>query len=138
MLNKLTVKNVALIESAEIEFTKGFNVLSGETGSGKSTVANLLARFYDVDSGSVRIDGTDVRDLSIASLRSLIGVVGQTHIVGSNVLYFELADGSSFIIRPSGTEPKIKVYLLVHDADKAKCEEKIARFAAYAESLKEL
>ena len=67
-----------------------------------------------------------------------LGVVGQTHISGSNVLYFELADGSNFIVRPSGTEPKIKVYLLVHDADKAKCAGKIERFAAWAESLKEL
>ena len=73
-------------------------------------------------------------ELSVAGL----GVVGQTHIVGSNVLYFELADGSSFIIRPSGTEPKIKVYLLVHDADNNKCAEKITNFAEYAESLKEL
>lgn len=42
MLNKLTVKNVALIESAEIDFTKGFNVLSGETGSGKSVILESL------------------------------------------------------------------------------------------------
>ena len=67
-----------------------------------------------------------------------LGVVGETHIKGSNVLYFELEDGSSFIIRPSGTEPKIKVYLLVKDETRAKCEEKIARFAAYAETLKDL
>ena len=53
------------------------------------------------------------------------------------MLYFELADGSSFIVRPSGTEPKIKVYLMVHDTDKAKCAGKIERFTAYAESLKE-
>ena len=73
-------------------------------------------------------------ELSVAGL----GVVGRTPISGSNVLYFELADGSSFIVRPSGTEPKIKVYLLVHDADAKACEEKIERFTAYAESLKEL
>ena len=83
-----------------------------------------VARVRDYQSG----------ELSVAGL----GIVGQTPISGSNVLYFELADGSSFIVRPSGTEPKIKVYLLVHDADKAKCAEKIERFAAYAESLKEL
>ena len=73
-------------------------------------------------------------ELSVGGL----GVVGQTHISGSNVLYFELADGSSFIIRPSGTEPKIKVYLMVHDADKAKCDEKLALYAAWAETIKEL
>jgi ATP-binding cassette, subfamily B, bacterial len=47
----------------------------GRTASGKTTVSRLLPRFYDVDAGAVRIDGHDVRDLSIASLRSKIGVV---------------------------------------------------------------
>ncbi|HXW34885.1 MAG TPA: ABC transporter ATP-binding protein [Acidimicrobiales bacterium] len=49
--------------------------LVGETGSGKSTVARLLARFYDVDEGSVSIDGNDVRDLTLASLRAHVGIV---------------------------------------------------------------
>jgi ATP-binding cassette subfamily B protein len=49
--------------------------LVGRTGSGKSTVARLLARFYDVDDGAVRVDGHDVRDLTMASLRSHIGIV---------------------------------------------------------------
>ncbi|MGA2925780.1 MAG: ABC transporter ATP-binding protein [Solirubrobacteraceae bacterium] len=47
----------------------------GRTASGKTTVSRLLPRFYDVDSGTIRIDGHDVRELSIASLRSKIGVV---------------------------------------------------------------
>jgi ATP-binding cassette subfamily B protein len=47
----------------------------GRTGSGKSTVARLLTRFYDVDAGAVRIDGRDVRRLTLASLRSKIGIV---------------------------------------------------------------
>ncbi|MBR1660078.1 MAG: phospho-sugar mutase [Oscillospiraceae bacterium] len=72
---------------------------------------------------------TKVRDL---------GAVGKTHIKGSNVLYFELGDGSSFIIRPSGTEPKIKVYLMVHDKTQEACQEKLQRYAAYAETLKDL
>ncbi len=81
-------------------------------------------RVRDYQNGSVSVHG--------------LGVVGETHIRGSNVLYFELADGSSFIIRPSGTEPKIKIYLLVRDASQAACQEKIARYAAFAETLKEL
>lgn len=64
-----------------------------------------------------------------------LGVVGKTHIVGSNVLYFELEDGTAFIVRPSGTEPKIKVYILTQGADRAACEEKIERYGAYAEAL---
>jgi ATP-binding cassette, subfamily B, bacterial len=47
----------------------------GRTGSGKSTVARLLCRFYDVDGGAVRIDGHDVRDLTAVSLRAAVGVV---------------------------------------------------------------
>jgi subfamily B ATP-binding cassette protein MsbA len=53
----------------------------GETGSGKTTIANLMARFYDVDSGGIKIDGHDVRDLKISSLRSLIGIVSQHTIL---------------------------------------------------------
>jgi ATP-binding cassette subfamily B protein len=49
--------------------------LVGRTGSGKSTVARLLTRFYDVTSGSVRVDGHDVRDLTLDSLRANVGIV---------------------------------------------------------------
>ena len=49
--------------------------LVGRTGSGKSTVARLLTRFYDVTGGAVKVDGHDVRDLTLASLRSHIGIV---------------------------------------------------------------
>ncbi len=65
-----------------------------------------------------------------------LGVVGKTHIAGSNVLYFELEDGTAFIIRPSGTEPKIKVYILAQGADSADCEAKITRYAEFAKSLR--
>ena len=65
-----------------------------------------------------------------------LGVVGKTHIAGSNVLYFELEDGTAFIIRPSGTEPKIKVYILAQGADSADCEAKVTRYAEFAESLR--
>ena len=51
--------------------------LVGRTGSGKTTIVNLIPRFYDVTSGRVTIDGTDIRDLKVASLRRLIGVVPQ-------------------------------------------------------------
>ena len=65
-----------------------------------------------------------------------LGVVGKTHIAGSNVLYFELEDGTAFIIRPSGTEPKIKVYILAQGPDSADCESRVAKYTEYAESLK--
>ncbi|MHB1319373.1 MAG: ABC transporter ATP-binding protein [Anaerolineae bacterium] len=60
--------------------------LLGPTGSGKSTVTNLIARFYDVTSGAVRIDGRDVREVTLDSLRSQIGMVLQeTMLFGSTV-----------------------------------------------------
>ena len=65
----------------------------GETGSGKSTIANLLARFYDVDSGSISIDGKDIRDYSIASLRRMIGVVNQEAILFNDTIAANIAYG---------------------------------------------
>jgi phosphoglucomutase len=81
-----------------------------------------VAMMRDYQSGTLTVSG--------------LGVVGETHIKGSNVLYFELSDGSSFIIRPSGTEPKIKVYLLVHNGSMESCQEKIDRLSAFADTLK--
>ena len=78
-----------------------------------------------------------IRDYSDGSVYAAgLGRVGTTPFSGSNVLYFELADGSSFIVRPSGTEPKIKIYLLVRGSDAASCDEKIAVYTEYAETLK--
>ena len=55
---------------------------------------------------------------------------------GSNVLRYELADGTSVIVRPSGTEPKVKVYILAQGASQADCADKVARYSAWAEGLK--
>ena len=55
---------------------------------------------------------------------------------GSNVLRYELADGTSVIVRPSGTEPKVKVYILAQGASHADCDDKVARYSAWAEGLK--
>ena len=64
-----------------------------------------------------------------------LGVVEKTAIVGSNVLYFELIDGSALVVRPSGTEPKIKMYVLARDDSAEGAEEKAARFADFARGL---
>ena len=77
-----------------------------------------------------------IRDYSDGSIFVLgLGKIGKTPISGSNVLYFELADGSSFIVRPSGTEPKIKVYLLVRGEDAGQCTKKLAAYNEFAETL---
>lgn len=65
-----------------------------------------------------------------------LGFVDKTHIVGSNVLYFELEDDTAFIIRPSGTEPKIKIYILVSGENRQDCDEKIIKYVNYAENLR--
>lgn len=60
--------------------------LVGHTGSGKSTIINLLCRFYDVTEGSVSIDGIDVRDVTIQSLRSQVGIVLQDTFIFSGTI----------------------------------------------------
>ena len=64
-----------------------------------------------------------------------LGKVDRTPFFGSNVLYFELADGSSFIVRPSGTEPKIKVYLLVRGKNRDDCAAKIEKYKEFTEAI---
>ena len=64
-----------------------------------------------------------------------LGKVGKTPFEGSNVLYFELGDGSSFIIRPSGTEPKIKIYLLVRGSSAEDCHARMGAYLRFAEAL---
>ena len=77
-----------------------------------------------------------VRDYLDGSIYvSGLGKVDSTPMSGSNVLYFELADGSTFIVRPSGTEPKIKIYLLVRGSDKESCEKKVSTLEEYAQTL---
>jgi len=77
-----------------------------------------------------------MRDYLDGSITVLgLGKVDRTPYYGSNVLYFELADGSIFIVRPSGTEPKIKVYLLTRGSSAEDCAAKIARYVGYAEEL---
>ena len=66
-----------------------------------------------------------------------LGKVGTTPFGGSNVLYFELADGSNFIVRPSGTEPKVKVYLLVRGDSMEQCDERMAKYMEFADTLKQ-
>ena len=66
--------------------------LVGSSGAGKTTLVDLIPRFYDVSSGAITIDGTDVRDMSLDSLRSLMGIVNQDSIlfndtVGNNISY---------------------------------------------------
>ena len=64
------------------------------------------------------------------------GTVEQMELVGSNVLKYRLADGTDVVVRPSGTEPKVKVYILTKGSSPADRDARVARYAAWAESLK--
>lgn len=68
--------------------------LVGHTGSGKSTIARLLLRFYDVTSGSIKINNHDIRTITQESLRALIGVVPQDAALFNNTLYYNIAYGN--------------------------------------------
>lgn len=67
--------------------------LVGQSGSGKSTLVDLLPRFYDVCSGSITIDGHDVRDISLRSLRSIMGNVNQEAILFNDTFYNNITFG---------------------------------------------
>ncbi len=67
--------------------------LVGQSGSGKSTMADLLPRFYDVDSGSITIDGIDVRDLRVHDLRGFMGNVNQEAILFNDTFYNNITFG---------------------------------------------
>ena len=77
----------------------------------------------------------DYQDGSVVNVAD--GSKETMELSGSNVLRYEMADGTSLIVRPSGTEPKVKVYILANGADKEECDGKVAKYAAWAESLKD-
>ncbi|MDL0432946.1 ABC transporter ATP-binding protein/permease [Marinobacter sp. TBZ242] len=74
----------------------------GASGAGKSTLARLLFRFYDVDQGSITIDGQDIRNVTQDSLRAAIGVVPQDTVLFNDTLYRNLAYG-----RPGASEEEV-------------------------------
>lgn len=65
----------------------------GESGSGKSTIANFLPRFYDVDKGEVLIDNTNIKDISLQDLRSLMGIVSQESILFNDSVFYNITMG---------------------------------------------
>ncbi len=75
----------------------------GRSGAGKTTLVNLLPRFYDVTSGAIVIDGHDVRDVTLASLRSQIGIVTQETVLFDDTIAANIAYG-----RPGATSAEIE------------------------------
>ena len=85
-----------VLTNFSLEVPKGKTVaLVGQSGSGKSTIANLITRFYDVNEGAILIDGVDVKDMQTASLRKLIGVVSQDSILFNDTIKNNLLIGKT-------------------------------------------
>jgi subfamily B ATP-binding cassette protein MsbA len=83
-----------VLKDFSLEVNKGQTVaLVGQSGSGKSTIANLLTRFYDVNEGTIQIDGIDIKKLNLSSLRGLIGLVTQDSILFNDSIKANIALG---------------------------------------------
>lgn len=87
-------KKEVVLKDFSLEIKKGQTVaLVGQSGSGKSTIANLVTRFYDVKKGTIKIDGVDIKDLNIKSLRNLMGIVTQDSILFNDTVKSNIALG---------------------------------------------
>ncbi|HXH96041.1 MAG TPA: ABC transporter ATP-binding protein, partial [Gaiellaceae bacterium] len=83
-----------VLEGVDLELAPGTTVaLIGHTGSGKTTLASLVPRFYDATAGRVLVDGADVRDVSLAALRGTIGVIPQDPFLFSTTVRENIAFG---------------------------------------------
>ena len=83
-----------ILDDINLTVKKGTTVaIVGESGAGKSTLVDLIPRFYDVTGGSIEIDGTDIRDMKIHSLRSLMGNVNQEPILFNDTIFNNIAFG---------------------------------------------
>ncbi|KAI6779317.1 uncharacterized protein J7T54_000415 [Emericellopsis cladophorae] len=110
----------SVINDISLKVEKGTTVaLVGSTGAGKSTLLKLLDRFYDVREGSIRIDGQDIRDVELYSLRERIGVVPQSPVLFDDTIMSNVRYG-----RITATDEE------VHDACRAACiHDKILEFS---------
>ncbi|WP_445722119.1 ABC transporter ATP-binding protein [Flavobacterium sp.] len=92
--NSISINNINfryeeenVLKNFSLKIEKGKTIaLVGQSGSGKSTIANLLTRFYDVNEGTIEIDGTNIKDLDIHSLRNQLGLVTQDSILFNDTI----------------------------------------------------
>ena len=83
-----------ILHDINLTIPKGKTIaLVGQSGSGKSTLVDLIPRYHDVTAGAIKIDGEDVRNLSIHSLRGLIGNVNQEAILFNDTIFNNIAFG---------------------------------------------
>ena len=118
-LENITIENINfryedenVLKNFSIEVPKGKTVaLVGQSGSGKSTIANLLTRFYDVNEGSIKIDGVDIKDMTMHSLRHMIGLVTQ-----DSILFNDTIKNNILIGKPDASDEEIIHALKVANA----------------------
>ncbi len=97
-------ENEKVIDDFSLNVKKGqFVAIVGSTGSGKSTIANLLARFYDPQEGSVKLDGVNVKDISNVNLRRIIGIVAQENFLFNDTIANNIKYG-----RPGASDEEIE------------------------------
>jgi len=88
-------KERKILDSVSFTVEPGQKVaIVGQTGSGKSTIARLIYRFYDIDSGSIKIDGIDIRSLEKKVLRSIVGIVPQDCVLFNDTFEYNVAYGA--------------------------------------------
>jgi ATP-binding cassette, subfamily B, heavy metal transporter len=93
-----------ILEDVTFEIPPGGKVaVVGPSGGGKSTLVRLLFRFYDLDAGAIRIDGTDIRDVTQKSLRAAIAIVPQDTVLFNDTIYYNIA-----YARPDATREEIE------------------------------
>jgi len=86
--------NKSVLKNINLNIEKGQTIaLVGQSGGGKSTLANLVARYYDVKSGSLSIDGVNIKDYKLADLRGLMGIVTQDAILFNDTIFNNIALG---------------------------------------------
>ncbi|MEM0576415.1 ABC transporter ATP-binding protein [Flavobacterium polysaccharolyticum] len=101
-----------VLKNFSLQVKKGQSVaLVGQSGSGKSTIANLLTRFYDVNEGNISIDGIDIKDIDLQSLRGLMGLVTQDSILFNDTIKANISLG-----KPNATDEEIIEALKVANA----------------------
>ena len=87
-------RGIAVLKNITLSIKRGENIaIVGHSGSGKTTILDLLLRFYDVSEGSITIDGKDIRNISLKSLRSLFCVVPQSPVVFSGTMLDNITYG---------------------------------------------
>lgn len=100
--HKISFENVGFYYNQEHLILKNFNLeikkgqtvaLVGQSGSGKTTIANLLTRFYDVSEGSINIDGVNIKNLNLKQYRSILGMVTQESVLFNDSIYNNIAMG---------------------------------------------